>query len=61
MVHFLTGPNEVFILIRIRHHDKTFKDTQLYDLKRYIIKIIGELLEFYTDRETEFRVLCGSI
>lgn len=34
MVHFLTDPNEVFILIRIKHYDKTFKYTQLYDLKR---------------------------
>jgi len=61
MIHFLTGPNEVFIPIRISHHDKTFKDTQLYDLKRYIIKSIGEAQEFYAARKLGVRDLCGSI
>ncbi len=28
---------EVFILIRIRHHAKTSKETQLSDLYRYIV------------------------
>jgi len=28
---------EVVILIRIRHHAKTSKETQLSDLKRYIV------------------------
>jgi len=45
----------------VSFNDKIFKDAQLYDLKKDIIKIIGELLEFYTARETGFRILCGSI
>jgi hypothetical protein len=52
---------EVFILIRIRYHDKTSKETQLSDLYRYIVQAIGETKEYYMDRKPGFRVLCGSI
>ncbi len=52
---------EVFMLIRIRHHDKTSKETQLSDLYGYIVQAIGETKEFYTGRKPGFRVLCGSI
>jgi len=40
---------EVFILIRIRHHAKTSKETQLSDLYRYIVEAISETKEFYTE------------
>ncbi len=41
---------DFFILIRIRHHDKTSKEMQLSELYRYIVEVLGETKEFYTDR-----------
>ncbi len=52
---------EIFMLIRIRRHDKTSQETQVSDWYRYIVLANAATKAFYTGRKPGFRVLCGSI
>jgi hypothetical protein len=49
------------LAIRIRHHNRACKETQLNDLYRYICYAIGETKEVCADRRTEFLALRPSI
>jgi len=47
-----------FILIHIRHHDKTSQKTKTSDWCRYIVLVVTAIKSFYMNRKPGFRVLC---
>jgi hypothetical protein len=47
--------------IRLKRHYKSFDGTQVTEVAKIIVKLSGGPTASYMDRNTDFRVLCGSI
>jgi hypothetical protein len=52
---------EVFMLTRIRRHDRLRHGTQVTEANGIIATVADGSTACYTDRKPKFRILCGSI
>jgi hypothetical protein len=52
---------EVFMPIRIKCHDKSLYEKQVTEAEGIIAILSSGSTASYTDRESKFRIFCGSI
>jgi len=57
----LTLVAEVFVLTRLRRHDKLWHGAQVTEVKGTIVALADGSRACYTERKPKFRTLCGSI